>query len=56
MECKTDECDEYMSSDEVAACLVKIYAEYTNRKSNGICYHDDKYAKAVGIAIRMLSD
>lgn len=38
--------------DDYAALLVKLYAEYT--RSTG--YTDDDYAKAVAIAIRMLSD
>lgn len=43
---------ENMSTDDVAALLVKLYADYR--------YHcggsDDNYARAVGIAIRMLTD
>ena len=42
----------YMSTDEVAALLVKLYAEY---RAN-IGYHNEDYAEAVGIAVRMLSD
>lgn len=41
-----------MSTDEVAALLVKLYAEY--KANTG--YHEDDYAKAVGIAVRMLTD
>lgn len=44
--------DDQMESDEVAALLVKLYAEYKHHT----CYDNDDYAKAVGIAIRMLSD
>lgn len=44
--------DDQMESDDVAALLVKLYAEY---KHYTYCDNDD-YAKAVGIAIRMLSD
>lgn len=44
--------DNYMSTDEIAALLVKLYSEY--RANTG--YHEDYYAKAVGIAIRMLID
>ena len=42
---------ECMSSDEVAALLVKLYSDYR-------CYYgiDKNYAKAVAIAIRMLVD
>lgn len=43
--------DGFMTTDEVAALLVKLYASYA--RDNG--QYDD-YAKAVGIAIRMLSD
>lgn len=42
---------ENMTMDEVAALLVQLYAAH--RDSYG---QNDKYAKAVGIAIRMLSD
>lgn len=44
--------DDQMESDDVAALLVKLYADYR-------CYYggdNDDYAKAVGIAIRMLND
>lgn len=44
--------DDQMESDEVAALLVKLYAEYKHYT----CCDNDDYAKAVGIAIRMLSD
>ena len=44
--------DNYMSTDEVAALLVKLYSEY---RANTGC-HEDDYAKAVGIAIRRLID
>lgn len=43
--------DDDMTTDEVAALLVKLYASYV--LNNG--QYDD-YAKAVGIAIRMLTD
>ena len=38
-----------MSTDEVAALLIKLYADY--QYGNG---ENNDYAKAVGIAIRML--
>lgn len=41
-----------MTTDEIAALLIKLYADY--RAYYG-CDNDD-YAKAVGIAIRMLID
>lgn len=41
-----------MGIDEVATLLVKLYAEYMYH--NG-CENED-YAKAVGIAIRMLTN
>lgn len=44
--------DNYMSTDKVAALLVKLYAEY---RANTGC-HEDDYAEAVGIAVRMLTD
>lgn len=44
--------DDQMESDEVAALLVKLYADYKHYT----CCDNDDYAKAVGIAIRMLSD
>lgn len=40
-----------MEIDDVAALLVKLYADY--RYYAGEC---DDYAKAVAIAVRMLSD
>ena len=43
--------DNYMSTDEVATLLVKLYADY--RYSIGEC---DDYAKAIAIAVRMLTD
>ena len=48
--------DEYMSTDEVATLLVKLYADFQCGTGN---YDDNiskKYARAVGIAIRMLTD
>ena len=48
--------NDYMSTDEVAALLVKLYADFQCGTGS---YNDDiseKYAKAVGIAIRMLTD
>lgn len=40
-----------MESDEVAALLVKLYASHAMKEGQ-----NDDYAKAVGIAVRMLSD
>lgn len=42
---------EYMSSDDVAMLLVQLYADYKHYYGS-----DNEYAKAVGIAIRMLVD
>ena len=44
--------NEFMTSDEVAKLLVELYADYQEYHDSG----NDEYAKAVGIAIRMLSD
>ena len=38
--------------DDVAASLVNLYADYTHLN----CNTNDEYAKAVAIAIRMLTD
>jgi hypothetical protein len=52
--------DMNMSTDDVAALLVELYGEYREETSNG--FGEEKkerskmYAKAVGIAIRMLTD
>ena len=43
---------ENMSTDDVAALLVKLYADYRYYCGSS----DDNYARAVGIAIRMLTD
>ena len=51
-----EEADKYMTTDEVASLLVMLYADYKCASGN---YKDDiseKYAQAVGIAIRMLTD
>ena len=48
--------DDYMTTDEIAALLVRLYADFQCGTGN---YDNDtskKYAKAVGIAIRMLTD
>lgn len=50
----------HMTTDDVAALLVELYGEYREETSNG--FGEEKrnrsqmYAKAVGIAIRMLVD
>lgn len=54
------ETDTNMSADDVAALLVELYGEYREETSNG--FGEEKrnrsqmYAKAIGIAIRMLVD
>ena len=48
-----------MSTDDVAALLVKLYGEYVDSCSNKFDNNEDEnddYARAVAIAIRMLSD
>lgn len=41
-----------ISMDDVAASLVNLYADYASLNGNT----NDEYAKAVAIAIRMLTD
>lgn len=41
-----------MDTDKVATLLVQLYADYQNYYGGG----NDDYAKAVAIAIRMLTD
>lgn len=59
IECCNEESG-YMSTDDVAALLVELYGEYREETSNS--FGDEKkkrsqmYAKAIGIAIRMLTD
>lgn len=43
--------DNYMNTDDVAALLVKLYADYRYYAGES-----DDYAKAVAIAVRMLTD
>lgn len=49
-----------MTTDDVAALLVELYGEYREETANS--FSDEtkervkKYAKAIGIAIRMLTD
>jgi hypothetical protein len=45
-----------MTTDDVAALLVKLYGEYINKCGGFGESQNDNYARAVGIAIRMLSD
>ena len=45
-----------MTTDEVASLLVKLYGEYINACGGFGDGMSDDYAKAVGIAIRMLTD
>jgi hypothetical protein len=54
METRVYETNDYMDMNDVAAKLVKLYADYMHNNTEG--FHDDDYARAVGIAIRMLSD
>ena len=44
--------DGELSTNDVATLLVNLYADYAQLNGNT----NDDYAKAVGIAIRMLSD
>lgn len=48
--------DDYMTTDEVATLLVKLYADFQCGTGNYNNETSEKYAKAVGIAIRMLTD
>lgn len=48
--------DDYMTTDDIAALLVKLYADYQCGTGNYDDAISEKYAKAVGIAIRMLTD
>ena len=48
--------DEYLTTDEVATLLVKLYADYKCATGNYTDENSEKYAKAIGIAIRMLTD
>ena len=48
--------DDYMTTDEVATLLVKLYADYKCATGNYTDENSEQYAKAVGIAIRMLTD
>lgn len=43
--------NDYMSTDDVATLLVRLYADYRFHYSE-----NDDYARAVAIAIRMLTD
>lgn len=47
-------CD--LTTDEVAALLVKLYGEYIRSCGGFGETQNNYYAKAVGIAVRMLSD
>ena len=47
------ESNNYMSTDEIAIALVKLYAEYMYTNNGN---HNEDYAEAVAVAIRMLSD
>ena len=48
--------NEYMTTDDVAALLVKLYGEYINKCGGFGESENNNYARAVGIAIRMLTD
>ena len=43
--------NKYISTDKVAALLVRLYADYKYRYGD-----NEDYAQAVAVAIRMLSD
>ena len=45
--------DGYMSTDEMAIALIKLYAEHMHTNNGN---HNEDYAEAVAIAIRMLTD
>ena len=45
-----------MTTDDVAALLVKLYGEYINKCGGFGESENDNYARAVAIAIRMLTD
>ncbi len=45
-----------MTTDDVAALLVKLYGEYINKCGGFGVGENNNYARAVGIAIRMLTD
>ena len=49
-----EENGKYMTTDEIAIALVKLYAEHTCCMNKGV--HNEDYAEAVAIAIRMLTD
>ena len=46
--------ENYMTTDEIAIALVKLYAEHMCCMNKGV--HNEDYAEAVAIAIRMLTD
>ena len=45
--------DDYMSREEMAIALVKLYAEHMHTNNGN---HNEDYAEAVAIAIRMLTE
>jgi hypothetical protein len=56
--CNEEGC--YMTTDDVAALLVELYGKYREETCNSFGDEEKKrsqmYAKAIGIAIRMLTD
>lgn len=48
--------DNYMTTDEIAALLVELFADYKCARGDWSDDKSEKYARAVGIAIRMLTD
>lgn len=48
--------EDNMTTDEIASLLVKLYGEYINACGGFGDSKSDDYAKAIGIAIRMLTD
>lgn len=45
-----------MTTDEIAALLVELFADYKCSRGDWSDDKSEKYARAVGIAIRMLND
>lgn len=58
----TEDTNEYfvgksdMTTDDIAALLVKLYGEYVNKCGGFGVSENDNFARAVGMAIRMLTD
>lgn len=58
----TEDTNEYfvgksdMTTDDIAALLVKLYGEYVNKCGGFGESKNNNFARAVGMAIRMLTD